>query len=75
MSLAISSTFCDRETGSFFNVLELADLRLLAYDSAPKREEETMRKLGDVSVGKVRWFAGVSFAAMALWTWYNFVRA
>ena len=32
-----------------------------------------MGKLGDVSVAKVLWFAGVSFALMALWTWYNFV--
>ena len=33
-----------------------------------------MRKLGDVSVAKLAWFAGVSFALMAVWTWYNFVR-
>ena len=32
-----------------------------------------MRKLGDVSVAKLLWFAGVSFALMALWTGYNFV--
>jgi hypothetical protein len=29
-----------------------------------------MRKLGDVSVAKLLWLAGVSFAVMALWTWY-----
>ena len=34
-----------------------------------------MRKLGDLSVAKLLWFAGVSFALMALWTWYNFVRS
>ena len=28
-----------------------------------------------VSVAKLLWFAGVSFALMALWTWYNFVRS
>lgn len=33
-----------------------------------------MGKLGDVSVTKLAWFAGVSLALMALWTWYNFVR-
>jgi hypothetical protein len=33
-----------------------------------------MRKLGDVSVAKLLWFGGVSFALMALWTWYNFAR-
>lgn len=32
-----------------------------------------MGKLGDVSVAKVLWFAGVSFVLMALWTWSNFV--
>jgi hypothetical protein len=31
-----------------------------------------MAKLGDVSMAKVAWFAGVSFALMALWTWYNY---
>lgn len=40
--------------------------------AAKKREEETMRKLGDVSVAKLLWFAGVSFAVMALWTWYMY---
>lgn len=34
-----------------------------------------MGKLGDVSVAKLLWLAGVSFALMALWTWYNFVRS
>jgi hypothetical protein len=33
----------------------------------------TMRKLGEVSVAKLLWFAGVSLPLMALWTWYNFV--
>lgn len=31
-----------------------------------------MRKLGDVSVDKLLWFAGVGFAVMALWTWYMY---
>jgi hypothetical protein len=31
-----------------------------------------MRKLGDVSVATLLWFAGVSFTLMALWTWYNY---
>ena len=31
-----------------------------------------MAKLGDVSVSKVLWVAGVSFAVMALWTWYMY---
>jgi hypothetical protein len=31
-----------------------------------------MRKLGDVSVAKLLWSAGVSFALMALWTWYMY---
>ena len=31
-----------------------------------------MSKLGDVSVAKLLWLAGVCFAAMALWTWYMY---
>ena len=31
-----------------------------------------MRKLGDVSVAKLLWFAGVSFVLMTLWTWYMY---
>ena len=31
-----------------------------------------MAKLGDVSVSKLLWIAGVSFVLMALWTWYNY---
>jgi hypothetical protein len=31
-----------------------------------------MTKLGDVSVSKLVWIAGVAFAAMALWTWFMF---
>jgi hypothetical protein len=31
-----------------------------------------MGKLGDVSVAKPLWFAGVSFALVALWTWYMY---
>jgi hypothetical protein len=30
-----------------------------------------MGKLGDVSVAKALWVAGVCFALVALWTWYN----
>jgi hypothetical protein len=37
------------------------------------RWEESMGRLGDVSVAKALWFAGVSFVLVALWTWYNWV--
>jgi hypothetical protein len=33
-----------------------------------------MRKLGDVSVATLLWLAGIGFAVMALWTWYNYQR-
>jgi hypothetical protein len=31
-------------------------------------------KLGDVSVAKSLWVAGVCLVVVALWTWYNLVR-
>jgi len=34
-----------------------------------------MQKLGDVSVAKMLWIAGMCFAVVALWTWYNYARS
>ena len=33
-----------------------------------------MGKLGDVSLAKTLWIAGVSFAVVTLWTWYMYTR-
>ena len=48
--------------------------QMQARKAAKKRQEETMGKLGDVSVAKTLWIAGVSFAVVALWTWYMYTR-
>jgi len=34
-----------------------------------------MLKLGDVSVAKALWVAGLCLALVALWTWFNYARS